>query len=314
MDANRLARPRGLHDHRLRGEVERHAQDVRVLDVEQAVLVQLVGLPPQGAPDHLLAEELGAERTHAQDVGDRVRVPALGQHRHRDDAADLLPEFSGLADCVHDLAQQILIGNLLHRRGAGTLRPFALELVDLGAGIVPEVVMQGVARFELLAVDQERARARQAIAVLVVIAEQLQPSRDVAGFLAFLLPLETGDEVIDQLRGCGVVADDNEHRRRADPLLFPKLEGLLVVTVEGKQRRLQLRWQAQRIEHATLAPPLLRHPPADMVPEVAVDRHLAGRQIVGDRYARQLDDAALDRVHEREVADRPGKEGTLGIA
>ncbi len=31
----------------------------------------------------------------------------------------------------------------------------------------------------------------------------------------------------------------------------------------------------------------------------------AGGQVVGDRHARQLDDAALDRVHQVEVADRP---------
>ena len=49
-------------------------------------------------------------------------------------------------------------------------------------------------------------------------------------------------------------------------------------------------------------------------PQIAVDRHVAGRQVVGDRHARQLDDAAFDRVHQREVADRPGEQRTFGIA
>ena len=35
---------------------------------------------------------------------------------------------------------------------------------------------------------------------------------------------------------------------------------------------------------------------------------------LADRHARQLDDAALDGVHQREVAHRPGEERPLGIA
>ena len=103
----------GRRDHRLRREVERDAEDVGILDVEQAFVVELIGLAAQGAADHLLAEELRAEGADAQDVGDGVRVPALGQHRDRDDAADLLAEPALLADRVHDLAEQIGVGDLL---------------------------------------------------------------------------------------------------------------------------------------------------------------------------------------------------------
>ena len=42
--------------------------------------------------------------------------------------------------------------------------------------------------------------------------------------------------------------------------------------------------------------------------------HVAGHRVVGDRDARDLDDAGLDRVHEREVADDPGEERALGVA
>ena len=53
---------------------------------------------------------------------------------------------------------------------------------------------------------------------------------------------------------------------------------------------------------------------ADVLPQVAEHRHLAARDVVGDRDARQLDDAALDGVHQREVAHRPGEQRALGVA
>ena len=36
--------------------------------------------------------------------------------------------------------------------------------------------------------------------------------------------------------------------------------------------------------------------------------------VVGDGHARQLDDAALDGVHQRKIAHRPGEQRALGIA
>ncbi len=60
--------------------------------------------------------------------------------------------------------------------------------------------------------------------------------------------------------------------------------------------------------------PLLRHLLADVVPEVAELGALAAGNVVGHRHARELDDAAFDGVHEREVAHRPGEERPLGVA
>ena len=53
---------------------------------------------------------------------------------------------------------------------------------------------------------------------------------------------------------------------------------------------------------------------ADVLPEVAEHRHLVAGDVVGHRHARQLDDAALDGVHEREVAHRPREQRALGVA
>ena len=50
----------------------------------------------KAAPDDLLAEKLGAEGADAEDVRHGIGVPALGEHRDRDDAADLLAELAGL--------------------------------------------------------------------------------------------------------------------------------------------------------------------------------------------------------------------------
>ena len=95
----------GRH-HWFGGEVERHPQDVGVFDVEQALLIEVVGLSAQGAANHLLAQQLGAEGTHAQHMRDIACVPAFGEHGDRDDAANGVAQPAWLADGVHDLTQQ----------------------------------------------------------------------------------------------------------------------------------------------------------------------------------------------------------------
>jgi hypothetical protein len=52
---------------------------------------------------------------------------------------------------------------------------------------------------------------------------------------------------------------------------------------------------------------------ADMLPQIAVDRLVGGGQIVGDRNARQFDDAAFDRVHQAEIGHDPGEQGSLSV-
>jgi len=94
-------RPKARSGPEARRGVERDAHDVGIFDIEQAGLrVEIIGLAAQAAADDLLAQEFGAERAHPQDVGDRVGVPALGQHRDRDDATHLLAEPFGLAASV----------------------------------------------------------------------------------------------------------------------------------------------------------------------------------------------------------------------
>ena len=128
-----------------------------------------------------------------------------------------------LADGVHHLAQQVLVGDVLAGpHVAGALDDLAAEALDLVRGHVAEVLVERLAGFELFGVDQQRARPGQPVAVLVVVPEErkapvLQRRRAVV-----VLAVEAGDEVVDQLRGRGVVADHDEDRRDLDPCLLPE--------------------------------------------------------------------------------------------
>ena len=137
--------------------------------------MEVVRLAAQGAANHLLAQQLGAEGPHAQHVGDGIRVPAFGEHGNRYDAANGVAKPAFLADGVHDLPKQMLVGNVLGLASvAGTFDDLAAEAVDLVGSHGAEIAVQGIARFELLAVDQQSAGSAQRVAVLVEVAEQFE--------------------------------------------------------------------------------------------------------------------------------------------
>ena len=243
-------------------------------------------------------------------MGDGVGVPAFGQHRHRDHAADLLAEPAGAADGVHHLAQQLALAGLaLHAAGAFARGELALELLDLRAGRVAEALVQRIAGFDLARVDQQRPRTGKARALVVIVAEQLEmPGMEGRAF-AFLriAALEAGDPFEHQLGDRRVLAHDDEHRRHADAGALPALELALVMAVERVQRRPQHVGQIERAELVG-AGRGLRQILADMLPQVAIDDRIGLHEIVGDRHARQLDDAALDRVHQAEIGHDPGEQ------
>ena len=149
----------------------------------------------------------------------------------------------------------------------------ALELLDLGAGGVAEALVERLAGLDLAGVDQQRVRAGEAAAVLVVVAEQLEMAGVEGRALAFLgvAALEAGDPLEDELGDRGVLADDDEDRRHADAGALPALELALVVAVERVQRGLQHVGQVERAELAG-AGRRLRQVLADVLPQVAIDR------------------------------------------
>jgi hypothetical protein len=80
-----------------------------------------------------------------------------------------------LADGVHDLAQQVLVRDVLGLLTvAGAFDDLATEAVDLVGSHGAEIAIQGITRFELLAVDQQGVGSAEWGAVLVEVAEQFQ--------------------------------------------------------------------------------------------------------------------------------------------
>jgi len=85
------------------------------------------------------------------------------------------------------------------------------------------------------------------------------------------------------------------------------------VAVERFQRRLQFDRKVLGIQRLGLAAAFLRHLGADVLPEIAELGHFLVGQVVGHRYARQFDDAALDGIHQREIAHGPRKQRALDV-
>ena len=82
--------PSGRSGAAIGGQLQR-----RVVVEAAAIVVGVVRLAAQRAADDLLAEELRAEGADAQHVRDGPGVPALGEHRDGDDAADRSPSVFG---------------------------------------------------------------------------------------------------------------------------------------------------------------------------------------------------------------------------
>ena len=88
----------------------------------------------------------------------------------------------------------------------------------------------------------------EGISVPVEVPEELESPVHQRRRAVLVLPLEARDVVVDQLRGRGVVAHDDEARRDLDSGVLPQLEGSGVVAVERFECGLELDRDAQRVE------------------------------------------------------------------
>jgi len=89
-------------------------------------------------------------------VGHGVGVPAFGEHRDRDDAADRATELARFADRVHHFSQELLVREVL--AGALVAGPFddlASEAFDFVASHLAKIRIERIVGFELLAIDQQ---------------------------------------------------------------------------------------------------------------------------------------------------------------
>ena len=98
------------------------------------------------------------------------------------------------------------------------------------------------------------------------------------------------------------------------PGLLPELEGLLVVAVERFEGGLQLDGRLSGSRSSALPRPFL----GIFLPMCSQRSRNIGISSPGMLSATgtrgQLDDAALDGVHQREVAHRPGEQRAFGVA
>ena len=176
-------------------------------------------------------------------------VPALGEHRDRHHAAGGAAEPARHADGVHCFAQQVLVREAFGLAAvAGARDDLAAEALDLVARGDPEVPAESFPGVELLAVDQQRVRSGERVAVFVEVAKQLQPSVLERRGAVLMLAMKPGDVVVEQFRGGRVVAHDDEARRRLNARFAPLVEDLLVVAIERFEGGLQPCGNAQRVE------------------------------------------------------------------
>ena len=121
------------------------------------------------------------------------------------------------ADGVHDFAEQFLIGEVLGLLAvAGALDDLAAEAVDLVGGHVAEVVVQRSPDSSCsLSISRVRGRASGLPCSSKLRNSARRPFSSVVRAV-FVLALEAGDVVVDQLGGGRVVADDDEAGRHPD--------------------------------------------------------------------------------------------------
>ena len=89
--------------------------------------------------------------------------------------------------------------------------------------------------------------------MFVEIPETLQPAIFELSCAVLVGAKEPGNVIVNELRGGGVVADNDEARRNSGAGLLPYIEGLFVVTVKRVEGGAKLGWQIQRIEVSQIA-------------------------------------------------------------
>ncbi len=288
-------------------------EDLGVLGLEHAVGRRVVARPAERPADNLLAQQLGPECADAQDVSHGVGVPALGEHRDRHDAPDVRAQPVRLADGVQDLAQDVLVGQVVRAAAGEAGDVFALELVDLPSGGLLERGVQGVAAVELHGVDEQADRP-MAPGAGIDIAEQRELAGNRDRRPIGHRPVVARDPVEHELGHARVRAHHDEHGRTAHAGLCPLAKRPLVVPVQALQRPFELLGQDRiSLPHRRVAQALAREPIAHVDPQIAVPGELADHRVVGHRHARHLDDPGFDRVHEPEVRYDPREQGALGV-
>ena len=269
-------------------EGEGDAEDIHIFRGEAAGLrVEVVGGAAEAPADDLFAEQLRSEGAETHDVGDGLRVPALGEHPDRDHIADAFAGLSALADGVHLLAESA--GPLLRGRSVAPFRRGGFAVAAGGVGFALGFPQDG------------RIQVEQALRV--------------AEFLDLDLLLLEG--AVDAGRRFRAVRDGDHHR---DAVAAPPfVRGLApVVAEEGVgvshqvgERRFRLRLLVQVVLDFRVVVEAVEARAERLL--VFGFGGLRGGGVFADHDARGLDEAGLDGVVEAEVAHDPLEERLAGL-
>src|SRR5262249_42949698 len=105
---------------------------------------------------------------------------------------------------------------------AAALHDLATKTLDFVGSHAAKIIVECIAGFELLTVDQQSVWARQWIAGgLIEISKQCMSPVVQCRRAVLVLPMEARDEGVNKCRDCGVLADDNETGWHRDALLLP---------------------------------------------------------------------------------------------
>ena len=270
--------------------------------------------PPQAAADHLLAQQLAAERAQPEDVRHVVRVPAFGQHGHGDHAAHMLARLRPACRRVATILPQFL-GGLLAR---------GLRVVAFGRGQQLGVDADRVLLRPRVLAKLREARHAAAVALLrlrlALAASVRRPPRRHRP-----RPSASTRSPSPRRKSCGRSARRCRccRRRRSSPAGCAPGPA----SPPGSARSRSFHWPASV---SSASSRLAVHHLGLRLAARSAARRLAGRRVtcshslkyfgsgrpgvVGRRQARNLGDAALDGVHQPEVAHDPGKGRAFRVA
>src|SRR6185312_11327462 len=156
---------------------------------------------------------------------------------------DVLTQLARLANGVHDLAEQVFVGQLLDIASREAPAILRLELRDLAAGDLLVLRAHSLAGVELSAVDEDRRRTSAPLPIDDVAEKWKCTRHEHRGPVTDGL-LPSGDVIEHELRDIGVAAHDDEHGGRevahAAPIAVgPERVVLPVVLVQRLDRALE---------------------------------------------------------------------------
>ena len=186
-------------------------------------------------------------------MGDGVGIPAFGEHAHTDHTADVLPKLARAPHGVDHFAQQVAVGQGIHRSIGVGHAVLAFESLDFGCEDALERFVDLARMLQRVGVDQQSGGAPLAFAGdRVVVGKKLQRAESHLRAAVSAQSFVAGDELVDLFGHGGVAAHHDEHGWRAEQVLAtlallaqPFVIGL-VMGIKLLERLLEQRRQLRR--------------------------------------------------------------------